>query len=135
METTTKLRRTMKSALDVLSIAGTNPQARRAAVTKLGMTQNPLTCHFEARLASRRILRSSLLCTRRSLITDGGNRCVAKIAAIDYLSKNRVIRSLDFVKKLSSDSNPDVATAAKKSVAGMEGYLRVVELWGTLFRG
>ena len=41
VETTTKLRRAMKSALDVLSIAGTDPQARRAAVTKLGMTQNP----------------------------------------------------------------------------------------------
>ena len=46
-----------------------------------------------------------------------------------------MIRSLDFVKKLSSDSNSEVATAAKQSVAGMEGYLRVVEIWGTLFRG
>jgi len=52
VETTTKLRRTMKSALDVLSIAGIDPQARRAAVTKLGMTQNPAYLPiFEARLA------------------------------------------------------------------------------------
>ena len=58
-----------------------------------------------------------------------------RIAAIDYLSKNRVIRSLDFLKKLSSDANPEVAAAAKKSMASMEGYLRVAELWGTLFRG
>ena len=52
VETTTKLRRAMKSALDVLSIAGTDPQARRAAVTKLGMTQNAAYLPiFEARLA------------------------------------------------------------------------------------
>jgi urea transport system permease protein len=137
VETTTKLRRTMKSALDVLSIAGTDPQARRAAVTKLGMTQNPAYLPiFEARLAIEKdppvvtSLHEAIAITRLA-----GTDAAAKIAAIDYLSTNRVIRSLDFVKKLSSDSHPEVATAAKKSVASMEGYLRVVELWGTLFRG
>ncbi|HEY6675508.1 MAG TPA: urea ABC transporter permease subunit UrtB [Terrimicrobium sp.] len=137
VETTTKLRRTMKNALDVLSIAGTDPQARRAAVSKLGMTQNPAYLPiFEARLAVEKdpsvvtSLHEAIAITRLA-----GTDAAAKITAIDYLSKNRVIRSLDFVKKLSSDSNPDVATAAKTSVATMEGYLRVVELWGTLFRG
>ncbi len=137
VETTTKLRRAMKSALDVLSIAGTDPQARRAAVTKLGMTQNAAYLPiFEARLAVEKdssvvnSLQEAIAITRLA-----GTDAAAKIAAIDYLSKNRVIRSLDFLKKLSSDSNPEVAAAAKKSVAGMEGYLRVVELWGTLFRG
>ena len=137
VETTTKLRRAMKSALDVLSIAGTDPQARRAAVTKLSMTQNAAYLPiFEARLAVEKdpavitSLHEAIAITRLA-----GTDAAAKIAAIDYLSKNRVIRSLDFLKKLSSDANPEVAAAAKKSVAGMEGYLRVVELWGTLFRG
>jgi urea transport system permease protein len=137
VETTTKLRRAMKSALDLLSIAGTDPQARRAAVTKLGMTQNAAYLPiFEARLAVEKdsavvtSLQEAIAITRLA-----GTDAAAKITAIDYLSKNCVIRSLDFLKKLSGDSNPDVAAAAKKSVAGMEGYLRVVELWGTLFRG
>ena len=137
VETTTKLRRAMKAALDVLSIAGTDPQARRAAVTKLGMTQNPAYLPiFEGRLAVEKdptvvtSLHQAIAITRLA-----GTDAAARIAAIDYLSKNRVTRSLDFVKKLSSDSNPEVAAVAKKSIASMEGYLRVAELWGTLFRG
>ena len=137
VETTTKLRRAMKAALDVLSIAGTDPQARRAAVTKLGMTQNPAYLPiFEGRLAVEKdptvvtSLHQAIAITRLA-----GTDAAARIAAIDYLSKNRVTRSLDFVKKLSGDLNPEVAAAAKKSIASMEGYLRVAELWGTLFRG
>ena len=137
VETTTKLRRAMKSALDMLSIAGTDPQARRAAVTKLSMTQNAAYLPiFEARLAVEKdpavitSLHEAIAITRLA-----GTDAAAKIAAIDYLSKNRVIRSLDFLKKLSSDANPEVAATAKKSLASMEGYLRVAELWSTLFRG
>ena len=121
----------------MLSIAGTDPQARRAAVTKLGMTQNPAYLPiFEGRLAVEKdptvvtSLHQAIAITRLA-----GTDAAARIAAIDYLSKNRVTRSLDFVKKLSSDSNPEVAAVAKKSIASMEGYLRVAELWGTLFRG
>ena len=137
VETTTKLRRAMKATLDVLSIAGTDPQARRAAVTKLGMTQNPAYLPiFEARVAVEKdpsvvnSLHEAIAITRLA-----GTDASTKIAAIDYLSKHRVIRSLDLLKKLSSDSNPEVAAAARKSVTDMEGYLRVVEVWGTLFRG
>jgi urea transport system permease protein len=137
METTMKLRRAMKSTLDVLSIAGTDPHARRAAVTKLGMIQNPAYLPiFEARRAVEKdpsvvtSLHEAIAITRLA-----GTDPAAKITAIDYLTKNRVIRSLDSLKKLSGDPNPDVAAAAKKSVASMEEYLRVVELWGTLFRG
>jgi urea transport system permease protein len=137
VETTTKLRRTMKSALDVLSIAGADPQARRAAVTKLGMTQNAAYLPiFEARLAVEKdpaVITSLQEAIAMTLLV--GTDAAAKIKAVDYLSKNRVIRSLDSLKKLSNDPNPEVAAAAKKSVVNMEGYLRVVELWGTLFRG
>jgi urea transport system permease protein len=137
VETTTKVRRAMKSTLDVLSIAGADPQARRAAVTKLGMTQNPAYLPiFEARLGAEKdpsvvaSLHEAIAITRLA-----GTDIKAKTAAIDYLAKNRVIRSLDLLKKLSGDSNPDVAGAAKKALASMEGYLRLVEVWGTLFRG
>ena len=106
-------------------------------MTKLSMTQNAAYLPiFEARLAVEKdpavvtSLHEAIAITRLA-----GTDAAARIAAIDYLSKNRVIRSLDFLKKLSSDANPEVAAAAKKSMASMEGYLRVVELWGTLFRG
>src|SRR4029077_10605230 len=43
--------------------------------------------------------------------------------------------SLDLLKKLSGDSDSQVAAAAKKGVADVEGYLCWVEVWVTLFRG
>jgi urea transport system permease protein len=137
VETTNKVRRAMKNTLDLLSIAGIDPQARRVAVTKLGMTQNAAYLPiFEARLAAEKdpsvvtSLHEAIAITRLA-----GTDASAKIAAIDYLAENRVIRSLDLVKKLSSDSDPAVAAPAKKALGGMEGYLRMVEVWGTLFRG
>ena len=137
VESTTKLRKAMKNTLDVLTIAGPDPQGRRAAITKLGMTQNAAYLPiFEARLALEKdpsvvtSLRESIAITQLS-----GTDNTAKIAAIDYLAKNHVIRSLDLLKKLSGDSDSQVAAAAKKGVADVEGYLRWVEVWGTLFRG
>jgi urea transport system permease protein len=137
VETTAKLRRAMKSTLEVLSIAGADPQARRAGVTKLGMTQNPAYLPiFEARLAVEKdpsvvtSLDEAIAITRLA-----GPDPAAKVVAIDYLAKHRVIRSLDLLKKLASDSDPAVAAAARKGVAGLENYLRTVEVWGTLFRG
>ena len=64
-----------------------------------------------------------------------GTDSAAKVAAIEYLAKGHVIRSLDFIKKLSADPDAQVAAAANKGIASIEGYLRWVEVWGTLFRG
>ncbi len=137
VESTTKLRKAMKNTLDVLTIAGPDPQGRRAAITKLGMTQNAAYLPvFQARLAAEKdpsvvtSLREAIAITQLA-----GSDNAAKIAAIDYLSKSRVIRSLDLLKKLSTDPDPQVAAAASKAVVNIEGYLRWVELWGTLFRG
>ncbi len=137
VESTTKLRKAMKNTLDVLTIAGPDPQGRRAAITKLGMTQNAAYLPvFQARLAAEKdpsvvtSLREAIAITQIA-----GSDNAAKIAAIDYLAKNRVIRSLDLLKKLSGDPDPQVAAAATKAVTNIEGYLRWVELWGTLFRG
>ena len=137
VDTTSKLRRAMKNTLDVLTIAGPDPQGRRAAITKLGMTQNAAYLPiFEARLAVEKdpsvstSLREAIAITQLS-----GTDPATKVAAIDYLAKHHVIRSLDFIKKLSADPDAQVAAAANKAIANIEGYLRLVEVWGTLFRG
>ena len=137
VDTTAKLRRAMKNALDVLTIAGADPQGRRAAITKLGMTQNAAYLPvFQARLTAEKdpsvvaSLREAIAITQLA-----GTDKAAKVVAIDYLAKNRVIRVLDLLKKLSGDPDHQIATAANKAVASIEGYLRWVELWGTLFRG
>ena len=137
VDTTAKVRRAMKNALDVLTIAGGDPQSRRAAIVKLGMAQNAAYLPvFQGRLAAEKdpsvvtSLREAIAITQIA-----GSDNAAKIAAIDYLAKNRVIRSLDLLKKLSGDPDPQVAAAASKAVTNIEGYLRWVELWGTLFRG
>jgi urea transport system permease protein len=137
VDTTAKVRRAMKNALDVLTIAGGDPQSRRAAIVKLGMAQNAAYLPvFQGRLAVEKdpsvvtSLREAIAITQIA-----GSDNAAKIAAIDYLAKNRVIRSLDLLKKLSGDPDPQVAAAATKAATNIEGYLRWVELWGTLFRG
>ncbi|MFZ0709362.1 MAG: urea ABC transporter permease subunit UrtB [Terrimicrobiaceae bacterium] len=137
VDTTAKVRKAMKNALDVLMIAGGDPQSRRAAVIKLGMAQNAAYLPvFQARLAVEKdpsvtaALREAIAITQLT-----GTDNAAKISAIDYIVKNRVIRSLDLLKKLSGDADPQVAAAATAAVSSMEGYLRWVELWGTLFRG
>ena len=137
VDTTSKLRRAMKNTLDVLTIAGPDPQGRRAAITKLGMTQNAAYLPiFEARLGLEKdplvstSLREAIAITQLS-----GTDSAAKVAAIEYLAKGHVIRSLDFIKKLSADPDAQVAAAANKGIASIEGYLRWVEVWGTLFRG
>ena len=137
VESTTKLRKAMKNTLDVLTIAGPDPQGRRAAITKLGMTQNAAYLPiFEARLAVEKdpsvlkALREAIAITQLA-----GTESAAKVTAIEFLAKHNIIRSLDSLKKLSTDPDPQVAAAAKKGVASLEGYLRWVEVWGTLFRG
>ena len=137
VDTTAKLRRAMKNALDVLTIAGGDPQGRRAAITKLGMTQNTAYLPvFQARLTAEKdpsvvaSLREAIAITQLA-----GTDKAAKVVAIDYLAKNRVIRVLDLLKKLSGDPDHQIATAASKAVTSIGGYLRWVELWGTLFRG
>jgi urea transport system permease protein len=136
-DTTSKVRKAIKNTLDVLTIGGPDPQGRRAAVTKLGMTQNPAYLPiFETRLAVEKdpsvvsSLREAIAITQLAGADNG-----TKVAALDYLAKNHVIRSLDLLKKLSGDADPQVAAAAKKGVNSIEGHLRGVELWGTLFRG
>jgi urea transport system permease protein len=135
--TTAKLRKAMKNTLDVLMIAGPDPQARRAAVTKLGMSQNAAYLPaFEARLAIEKDPSvAASLREAMAIIRLAGTDSGAKIAAIDYLTKSRVIRGLDLLRKLSSDPDPQIAAAASKSVASIEGYLHWVDLLGTLFRG
>ncbi|HEY5706154.1 MAG TPA: urea ABC transporter permease subunit UrtB [Terrimicrobiaceae bacterium] len=137
VDTTAKLRRAMKNTLDVLTIAGPDPQGRRAAITKLGMAQNAAYLPiFEARLTVEKdssvatSLREAIAITRLA-----GTDTAAKIIAMEYLAKNRVIRSVDLLKKLSADSDPKVAAAANNALATLEGYRRWVEVWGTLFRG
>ena len=137
VESTTKLRKAMKNALDVLTIAGPDPQGRRAAITKLGMTQNAAYLPiFEARLAVEKdpsvltALREAIAITQLAAAESP-----TKVTAIEFLAKSNIIRSLDSLKKLSADPDPQVAAAAKKGVASLEGYLRWVEVWGTLFRG
>jgi urea transport system permease protein len=137
VDTTSKLRRAIKNTLDILTIGGADPQDRRTAITKLGMTQNAAYLPiFEARLAVEKdpavatSLREAIAITQLA-----GTDTAARVAALDYLGKNRVIRSLDLLKKLSSDPNPQVARAANKAITNIDGYLRWVEIWGTLFRG
>ena len=119
VESTTKLRKAMKNTLDVLTIAGPDPQGRRAAITKLGMTQNAAYLPvFEARLALEK---------DPSVVTPFGSHR-------DYAARRHGKHRQDHRHRLSGEEprhsqsrsrsrsslairTPQVAAAAKKGVA------------------
>ena len=137
IDTNSKLRRAMKSTIDVLAVASGDAQSRKAAITKLGLSQNASYLSlFQKRLELEDDL-AVVACLRESMaiLELGSSDSTAKISAINYLAKEHVIRSLDLLKKLTGDANPEVAAAARNAVKSTEQYLKWVEFWGTLFRG
>ncbi len=144
METSSKLRRAIKTALDLVALANPNPKMRRDAVTKLGQDQNadylPL---LEARLAKetdrdvRKALNEAMALT---LIADEAEP--RRVAAIQKLAAMRSITSLSFLQKLEADAKADPAkfggetlAAAHAAVQQIQSYMAWGNLVGTAFRG
>jgi len=58
-----------------------------------------------------------------------------RVAAIQVLAKLNSLSSIDMVKKLTSDPNPEVAKAAGIALKSLQGYVRYIDFLGTIFRG
>lgn len=143
-DTSSKLRKIIKTTLDLRAIRDPNPQSRRDAVTKLGQEQNVTYLpHFEARLATekepevRRALEESIAQTQVAS-ADGAVR----VQAIKRLGEMHSIVSLNLLQTLEKEakSQPDrygkeTVTALHDSILAIENYLRVGNLFGTAFRG
>lgn len=137
LETTSKLRKAIKSTLDVLTIADPDPNKRRAAVIKLGQEQKkeylPL---LEARLAKegsaavRKGLREAV-----AMIGLADADAAKRLQAVKNLESLNSISGKDLLAKAGTDKNAEVAAAAKRASKSLEDHIKLVDFFGTLFRG
>ena len=139
METTSRTRKAIKNALDLLAVASPDPKLRIAAVGKLGMTQNtdylPMLVARQAKETDAEVKDALLEAISVMQLADEDDAVCT--AAVRKLGEMRSIPSLDLLKAMAvSDDETDEAKAeARTSVALIESYLRKVEAAGTVFRG
>ncbi len=139
VETTSKTRKAIKNALDLIAVASPDPKLRSAAVGKLGMTQNtdylPMLEARQAKETDAGVKKALVEAISVMQLADEDD--VVCIAAVRKLGEMRSIPSLDLLKAMiTSEDESDAAKAeATKSVVLIESYLKKVEAAGTVFRG
>jgi urea transport system permease protein len=141
-DTSSKLRKAIKTALDLFAIANPDPNMRRDAVTKLGQEQNAdYLPHFDTRLKTetdkdvRKVLTEAIALTQ--IASDDSK---VRVMAITKLGELRSLTSLNFLQQLEKDAkagkfDADTLKAAHASVLTIENYMWWGNLFGTAFRG
>jgi len=143
-DTNSKLRKAIKTTLDLFALSNPNPKMRRDAVVKLGQEQNPDYLPFLQPALQTEKDPEALKATREAIAliqitsTDESTR----LHAVEQLGVMRSIGSLSFLEKLRDDArtHPDqfgakTAEAARIAVRDIEDHIRVGNLFGTAFRG
>jgi urea transport system permease protein len=143
-DTTSKLRRAIKTTLDVLAIGNPMPAMRRDAVTKLGQEQNiEYLPYFEARLKTEtnpEVIRA--LNEAIQLTGIASEDSAIRVPAIKALGEMYSINSLEFLKQLDSAAKKDptkygseTIRALSDSIVAIENHMRMGTIVGTAFRG
>ncbi len=143
VDTNSKLRKALKTVLDLFALSDPNPKIRRDAVTKLGQEQNPeYLPYFEARVVlesdpeSVRALTEAIAITKVATTTGAD-----QIAAINELKRMTSITSLALLQEMekAERKNPKLTPDAKKALGSaifaIEEHIRRGNLVGTAFRG
>jgi len=144
VDTSSKLRKAIKTTLDLFTVGDPNPKIRRDAIIKLGQDLNAdYLPYFEARLKIetvaevRKALEEAIALTHTA-----SDDAQVRVAAIKKLGEMRSINSLNFLQQLVKDAKeaPDkfgneTLTAARAAVSDIEYYIRIGNLYGTAFRG
>ncbi len=139
-----RLRRLIKTTLDVFALSHPEPRMRRDAVIKLGQEQNPeYLPRFEQRLQRerapevRRALSEAIAMTR---LADAD--AATRVEAIRRLSELRSINALSFLKDLAAGKpraglprDAETVRAAARATKVINDYIWWGNLFGTAFRG
>jgi urea transport system permease protein len=139
-----KLRKSIKTALDLFALGNPNPKMRRDAVTKLGQEQNvDYLPHFQARQKveqDKDVLQSLIEAVAITQLGDEDAR--VRNRAIALLGERRSINALMVLQKLETDARGDrqrfgdeTLKAAHASVQQIQSYMAWGNLFGTAFRG
>ncbi|MBI5774115.1 MAG: urea ABC transporter permease subunit UrtB [Verrucomicrobia bacterium] len=144
MDTTSKLRKAIKTTLDLFAVGNSNPKLRRDAITKLGQEQNvDYLPHFEARLKVETVSEVQKALHEAVALTQiASDDAKIRLAAIETLRELRSINSLTFLQQLEADTKADktkygseTTRAAHAAVVQIERYIKWGNLFGTAFRG
>lgn len=144
VDSNSKLRKVIKTTLDLFALANPDPNMRRDAVIKLGQDQNADYIPFlEAIVAKetspevRKAITEAIATTQLASETEA-----TRLAAIQQLEAMRSINGLSFLQKLETEAKaaPDKFSAATlnavhKAIVSIERYMQWGNLFGTAFRG
>jgi urea transport system permease protein len=143
-DTNSKLRKAIKTVLDLFALGNENPKMRRDAVTKLGQEQNaeylPI---LKARLLSEKNPEVQKALKEAMAVTQiASDDAKVRIVAIDELGKMRSINGLSFLQNLKTDAaknkeryGSDTYAAADRAIYQIERYMAWGNFFGTAFRG
>jgi urea transport system permease protein len=143
-DTTSKLRKAIKTTLDLFDLANPVPGMRRDAVVKLGQEQNPdYLPHFEARLkieANTEVVRALHEAINLTRLAD--EDAAVRNSAIVALGEMNSINALEFLKQTLNSAKKRPARYGEQSVralgtaiAKIENYIWWGNVAGTAFRG
>ncbi|MGN6554763.1 MAG: urea ABC transporter permease subunit UrtB [Verrucomicrobiota bacterium] len=144
LDNDSKLRKAIKTTLDLFAVGSPDPKVRHDAIVKLGQFQNDdYLPHFQKRLELEKdpevikVLNEAIALTQLS-----DSDAKVRVAAITQLGKLRSINALEFLtdfrKKVEKEpSKYDSATlpALRLSISQIEDYIWWGNLFGTGFRG
>jgi urea transport system permease protein len=142
-DTNAKLRKAIKTSLDLLTLANPNPNMRRDAIIKLGLEQNPeYLPFFEARAAKETVpdVKKALI-QSIALIQLASEKLDTRIGGIQKLEEIRSIEALEILKKIVAEAktnasqDPTMTAAAQSAVKKIEDHIKVGNFFGTAFRG
>jgi urea transport system permease protein len=144
VDTSSKLRKAIKTTLDFFAVANPDPKMRRDAVTKLGQEQNAdYIPQFEARLKGEQVKEVRTALEEAIAVTQIASEDEkTRLAAVEKLGVMRSINSLSFLQNLAKEATADpkkfgpaTAPAAQRVVKAIEDYMWIGNLFGTAFRG
>ena len=144
VDTDSKLRKAIKTTLDLFAVDNPNPKYRRDAITKLGQDQEPAyLSHFEARLKTETVPEVQKALHEAIALTQIADENPAvRVPAVRLLSRMRSINSLSFLQDLAKKAAAQPATYGAETLAASRDAVRIIEqylswgnLFGTAFRG
>ena len=139
-DTSSDLRIAMKSVLDLFSLSAPDPKTRINAISQMGLSQDPAMLpalqgrqKIETARDVARAIREAI--AQIQLKSDDPKMQASAAAELGSLGS---VPSRDMLLQLLRDtaaSQPEVAKAAEKAIKDIDGHLKVVNFFGTIFRG
>lgn len=138
-ETFAKLRRAMRSTMDLLALADPQPSARQSAILKLAMKQSPdgipiLKARLEQETDSKvkNSIRDAI-----AIIDLASTDPATQIAGLQQLKKSNSISGRELVAKMAYNPKlpPAVKAEATATLKAIDNHIFWVDFFGTIFRG